>query len=378
MRENINNVLDSGQISYGNYSKRLEREFSDLHGCKYGVLSNSGTSSLQVALQTLKELHGWKDGSRVIVPATTFVATANIVRHCSLVPCVVDVDALTYNIDIRSVSENVDDDTVAIIPVHMFGQPSDMTSILNIAHANGLHIVEDSCETMFATHFGKPVGSIGDIGCFSMYVAHILVGGVGGLSITSNPDYAAKMRSLVNHGLSISQLNVDDYFSPMPMMGRSFQFDTVGYSYRITEFEAAVAVAQLEDWKDIIRIRRRNAHHLTARLSMLEGLQCGYVDDGNTHAWMMFPIVLFPTDTGALCDKSHMTKYLNQRGIQTRDMPSLLYQPAYKMIDPCEYPVSDWIAKNGFYVGCHQDLTPDDMDYVADCISEYVDENKIL
>src|SRR3990172_12468532 len=104
MREYINDVLESGQISYGKYSRAFESQFASLHGCKYAILSNSGTSSLQVALQAMKEIHGWRDGTQVIIPATTFISTANIVRHCRMVPVFCDVDPLTYNLDPRKVA----------------------------------------------------------------------------------------------------------------------------------------------------------------------------------------------------------------------------------------------------------------------------------
>lgn len=376
MRAYVNQVLDSGQISYGHYSKRLETEFAKLHNCNYGILSSSGTSSLLIALQTLKEIHGWGDGHEVILPATTFVATANIVLQARMEPIFVDVNPFTYNIDIEEVAKNIHNAVRVIIPVHMFGQPADMQELKKIIHGE-IKIIEDSCETMFATHMGLPVGSWGDIGCFSMYAAHLLVAGVGGIATTNDPGYAVTMRSLANHGLSPKQLNMDENFSPMPAVGRRFEFDSIGHSSRITEFETAVALAQLENWEEMIRKRRENAAHLTARLEDIRELILPFVHPANTHSWMMYPIILDKNIRGITRSKNSIVKYLNNNGVQTRDMPSLLYQPAYKdIIHPEDYPVSDWIAQSGFYVGCHQDLTIDDMDYVADKIITFVKEGR--
>ena len=123
MKELIDEVLTSGQISYGKMSRQFERIFARIHDTKYATLSNSGTSSLHVALQTLKELHGWEDGDEVLVPATTFVATANIVNHVDMIPVFVDIEPDSYGINPDLIEAKITDKTSAIIPVHLFGKP---------------------------------------------------------------------------------------------------------------------------------------------------------------------------------------------------------------------------------------------------------------
>lgn len=376
MRLLINQVLDSGRISYGTMSKWFEERFAKAHGCKYAILSNSGTSALQISLQAMKEVNEWEDYTRVIVPATTFVATANIVIHNRMQPVFVDVDPKTYNIDVHKVHKVAQDkDVRAIIPVHLFGQAADVYSLKIILKGTNIKIIEDSCETMFVTHRDQPVGSLGDIGCFSTYVAHLLVTGVGGISTTNDRRYAAKMRSLVNHGLELEFLNVEENFAPRPMPGRRFCFDSIGHSYRITELEAALGLAQIDDMDEILKIRDRNASHLTAGLRNINKhydnpIQTPTVMPGNKHAWMMYPIVLNKKD-GECVDKEPLMKYLNQHQIETRDMLPLLSQPAYSWLNPKDFPVSDWIVKSGFYVGCHQHLVPQDIDYVNQTIESY-------
>jgi dTDP-4-amino-4,6-dideoxygalactose transaminase len=369
--ELINGVLESGCISYGPMSQEFEHQFSEIHGTRYAVLSNSGTSALQIALCALKEIHGWDHGDSVIVPATTFVATANIVKHCRLNPTFVDVDPVTYNIDPGLIEPRITGKTRAIIPVHLFGQPADMTAIRAIAKRYDLKIIEDSCETMFARHAGKRVGSWGDIGCFSTYVAHLIVTGVGGISLTDNPDYAAKMRSLVNHGLQIDHLNPDENFAPRPTPGRRFKFDTCGFSYRITELEAALGLAQLEDWERMVKIRQRNAKHLTAGIRNLinrhygDPIKIPETAPGNDHVWMMYPILL---RTGS---KEPLMTFLNEHGVETRDMLPILEQPIYSYLNPSQFPISKWILEAGFYVGCHQDIPPDDIQYIIHVLEQY-------
>lgn len=369
----IGEILQSDRISYGEKSKRLERDFSALHGCKYGILSNSGTSSLHVAVQALKIAHGWKDGDEVIVPALTFVATINVVLHNGLKPVLVDVGYPEYGMKPELVEDAVTDRTRAIIPVHLFGQPCQMGEIMDVAREYDLQVIEDSCETMFVKHRDQMVGSMGDIGCFSFYMAHLITAGVGGMAITNNPEYAQLLRSLVNHGLSMEQLNVDENFVPQPAMGREFRFVYPGHSFRITEFEAALALAQLDRWEDMIRIRRRNARHLTASLEDLNfihgaELLLPKVGHKNEHSWMMYPIVVESQEY----QRSELTGYLNRYGVETRGMLPLTNQPIYsEMISPSKYPYAKHINENGFYIGCHQDLEPEDIEYTRQVFDEF-------
>lgn len=366
-------VLASGRISYGEKSKAFERKFAELHDCEYAILSNSGTSSLHIALQALKELHGWEDGDEVIVPASTFVATINIVLHNNMTPVFIDIERKTYGINPGLIEEKITDKTRCIIPVHLYGQPCQMVKIMEIATQYDLAIIEDSCEAMFVRHCGAKVGSMGQIGCFSTYNAHLITTGVGGISTTNDPGYAQKMRSLVNHGLDISELNTDENFSPRPAVGRSFRFTHAGHSYRITEFEAALGLAQLENWKDMLKTRNRNAKHMRAAFEIVNSIngnpfKTPQILDNNEHSWMMFPIIC----ARSVVNKKEVTEYLNKNHIETRDMMPIVSQPIYQnMLDPHEYPVAKYIDENGFYIGCHQDIIPDDIEYVKQVLLDF-------
>lgn len=374
MHQLINEVLLSEQISYGTKSRQFEGDFARLHGCRYGLLSNSGTSSLQVGLQAMKEVHLWERYHQVIVPATTFIASANVIRHVGLRPVFVDVDPLTFNLDPTRLGEKLTEDTRCIIPVHLLGQPADIEGITaNFEHE--IKILEDSCECMFASHHGGSVGALGDIAAFSTYVAHILVTGVGGLNTTNNPLYAGKIRSLLNHGLELEQLNPDEDFSPQPMPGRRFLFDTYGHSYRLTEFEAALGLAQLETHAEMISVRRRNAARYQLRLADLNErydapLSWQVQAQENTSTPMMQSLVLNPKQ-GRNLSKATLTQHLNEHGIETRDIPSCLGHKVYAWLSPNDYPVSQWLLESGFYVGCTQAMTIEDVDYVCDCLEGY-------
>lgn len=192
----LRQVISSNRLSYGPFHQRFERLFAREHGCRFAAFCNSGTGALHVALAALKEHHGWSDGDEVIVPSVTFVATANIVLHNRMVPVFVDVDRATYTMDPKLLEDKITSKTRAVIPVHLMGLPCDMEPILQLCHRYGLRAIEDSCETVFASYRGRKVGSMGDIGCFSTYVAHYIVTGVGGLATTNNPELAVRLRSL--------------------------------------------------------------------------------------------------------------------------------------------------------------------------------------
>ncbi|MGH6999473.1 MAG: DegT/DnrJ/EryC1/StrS family aminotransferase, partial [Phenylobacterium sp.] len=171
-KQYVNEVLDSNRLSYGPFSQLFEQQFAGAHHVRRAVLCNSGTSALHVALLALKEKYRWQDGDEVLVPAMTFVATSNAVLMAGLTPVFVDIDRRAYTLDPELVEARITPRTRAIIPVHMFGLPAHMAPIMALAQRHGLRVVEDSCEAMFVSVDGKPVGSHGDIGCFSTYVAH--------------------------------------------------------------------------------------------------------------------------------------------------------------------------------------------------------------
>lgn len=368
MKEYVAQALNLGRLSYGPLSEEFERRFADMHGCKYGVLSNSGTSSLLVALQTLKELHGWGDDDEVIVPAVTFVATVNVVLQLRLKPVLVDIEPDYYGIDAGKIGEAITDKTRCVIPVHVFGQPT--MDLRYLLVGSKCRVIEDSCEAMLVKHCDYPVGSFGDIACFSTYIAHLLVTGVGGIATTNNPDYAQYMRSLVNHGIDLSELPTGEQYDAT-WFNRKFSFNKIGHSFRVTELEAALGLAQLDDLPEIIKARQKNAAYLTKGLKHLEDrLQLPAIRPNTGHSWMMYCLVCRQE---GIRDK--LMKHLNDCGIGTRLALPLTRQPAYKGLwDPDDYPVADWMNRNAFYIGCHQGLTVDDLDYIIERIEEFYDQ----
>jgi dTDP-4-amino-4,6-dideoxygalactose transaminase len=373
-RRYVNEALDSNRLSYGPFHRRFEAAFAAEHDSKHAVFCNSGTSALQIALQALKEKHGWADGDEVVVPSVTFVATSNIVLHCRMVPVFADVDPLTYTLDPAKFADAIGPKTRAVIPVHLLGLPADMDPIVAAARKKGLAVIEDSAETMFARYKGRKVGSLGDIGCFSTYIAHYIVTGAGGLATTGDPDLHVRLRSLMNHGRDSIYLSIDDDKDATgarlhEIVAKRFQFVSVGHSYRATELEAALGLAQLEEKDGIYAARTGMAKRLSAGLREFEGrLQLPVCPPDRDHSFMLYGLVLRDQD------KTPLVNFLEDRGVETRDMLPLLNQPIYKKMFgdlESEFPVAKSLNRSAFYIGCHQYMTPDDADYVVEQFRAY-------
>ncbi len=368
-RRYVNEVLDSNRLSYGPFHRRFEAAFAAEHDSKHSVFCNSGTSALQIALQALKEKHGWADGDEVIVPSVTFIATSNIVLHNRMIPVFADVDPLTYTLVPSQFEAAIGPKTRAVIPVHLLGLPADMDEISGIAKKNGLSVIEDSAEAMFARYRGRKVGSLGDIGCFSTYIAHYIVTGAGGLATTSDPDLHIRLRSLMNHGRDSIYLSIDDDKDATgdklhEIVSKRFQFISVGHSYRATELEAALGLAQLEEKDGIYAARTGMAKRLSAGLKEFEDrLQIPVCPADRDHSFMLYGLVLRGEQ------KMPLVNFLEDRGVETRDMLPLLNQPVYKALFgdlEAKFPVAKNLNRSAFYIGCHQYMTPVDADYVIE------------
>ena len=365
----VNRVLNSGRLSYGPFLRKFEEEFGKLCDRKFTISVNSGTSALQVAIHALKELYDWKDGDEVLVPAVTFVASSNTIIQNNLRPVFVDVDSKMYHIDSARIEEKITPRTRAIMPVHLFGISCDMKPILALARKYKLRIIEDSCEAVGVKYYGKMVGSLGDVACFSTYMAHLVTTGVGGFAATNDPKIALKIRSLVNHGRDSIYIAADDDKNikdkaRFAMADRRFSFESIGYSFRLTEFEGALGVAALKEFKKNLKLRQNYAHYLINGLKPFEKLlQLPSWPSHSEHAFMMFPLVIINN----AISRDKLIFHLENHNVETRYLLPLINQPIYKKLfgnlEP-QYPVAAHLNKNGFYIGCHPEMKKRDLDYI--------------
>ena len=395
-KQYVNEVLDSGRLSYGPFSERFEKEFAASIGCDDAVLVNSGTDALRIAVHALYEERGWTgrdlgygryEDAEVICPASTFVATANVILQNDLCPVFVDVEPETYNLDPSLIEAAITDRTVAIMVAHLYGQPASMRPICQIADDHNLSVIEDSCETMSARYMGACVGSFGDIAAFSTYSCHIMSTGVGGIVTTNDTKLTELARSLANHG------RAPGYFSMghgvcnsdkelKRLLESRFRFERLGYSSRLTEMEAAIGCGQMQTLAQNVARRREIAQKLIEGLPD-EFFVFPYKFADRDHSYMMFPLIIGPflNDYGIYeqppFTRAEFTLGLEKRGIETRPMLSFLDQPVYiQMFGDIlrNFPVSANIAKNGFYIGCHPHMDDSDVAYVLESFREVTKE----
>lgn len=375
-RELILQVLDSGRLSAGPMTERFERDIATLHGRRHGLMCNSGTSALHIALAALKERGGWKDGDEVLVPAITFVATANVVLYNQLRPVFVDVEPDFFGIDPSRIERAITPRTRAIMPVHIGGLPCDMPAIVPIAARHGIRVVEDSAEAMFVTVGGRPVGSFSDIGCFSTYVAHTISTGVGGMCITDDAELLTLLRSLMNHGRDPIYTRIDDDANAagtelLDIARGRFSFVRLGHSFRCTELEAALGVAEVEQRESALSGRRRVARRLLAGLQPFEdALQLPSVRPDAEHGYMFFPLVIRRDGIS----REALIGYLEARGIETRNLLPLINQPVYRRLYgslEADYPVAARLNEKAFYIGCHPLMGDADVDRIVETFGAF-------
>lgn len=371
----LNQIIKNNRLTYGPFTRKLEARFAKLHHRQWSIFTSSGTGALQAGLATLKEINHWQDSDEVLVPAISFVSTANIVYHLRLKPVFLDVEPNTYNLNPKEIIKYLTKKTKAIIPVHVLGLPANMPQIQILAHTHQLKVIEDSCDAMFVGINGQPVGSFGDLAAFSTYAAHLLPTGVGGFLVGNSKKIEAIARSYIFHGRHQSYLSIDDDNSLKltQALKNRFRFDRIGFHFRLTELEAAIGLSQLENNQAVKLIKKRQAlaKRLIKLLAPLKSkLQLPYIPQGFEHAFMMFPLVL----KDPRIKKWDLIMFLEKNGIETRELLPLLNQPAYRQVfkvNPRNYPQADLINRRGFYFGCHQGMNLSDIKYIADKLYEF-------
>ena len=247
---NVNKALQERAISgfFGEYLTKFEEDFSDYCGCKFGIVTNSGTTALHLALATLSI----GEGDEVLVPTLTNMATFFSVLYQGAIPIPIDIEPDTLNLDPGLLERKITSHTKAIIVVHLFGHPVNMDPILRIAKKHNLYIIEDCAQSHGASYKEKKVGGLGTIGCFSFYANKILTTGEGGMITTNDEALAKRSRSLRSLAFGINN---------------KFMHHDIGFNYRMTNIQAAIGCAQLKRINSILENKRRIAMFYTDALS---------------------------------------------------------------------------------------------------------------
>jgi dTDP-4-amino-4,6-dideoxygalactose transaminase len=293
----VTNVLETQRFVLGPEVEQLETEISDYLGCRFAVSCASGTDALMLALMAA----GVKSGDEVITTPFTFVATASAIVRAGATPVFADIDPQSYNLAPESVAQAITPRTRAIIPVHLFGLPAQMETIMDLAEGHGLIVIEDAAQAIGATHRGRKVGTIGAMGCFSFFPSKNLGGaGDGGIITTNNPDHADRLRLLRVHGSR-----------------QKYQYEILGTNSRLDALQAAILRVKLRHLNDWTERRRRNAaryRRLFADSRVANNLMLPTEPDGIRHVYNQFTV--------SCAGRDHLREYLHREGI-----PSEIYYP---------------------------------------------------
>ena len=345
-------AVQSGWVSsIGGFVERFEREFAAACGTSHALACSSGTTALHLAVAAL----GARRGHEVIVPGSTFVATANAVRVCGATPVFVDVDPDTWCLDPRGVAAAVTPRTRGIIPVHLLGHPADMDAINAIAADHGLWVVEDAAEATFASYRGRPVGSLADAAIFSFFGNKIITSGEGGAVTFSRNGLGKRMRMLRGHGMDPE---------------RKYQFSTVGFNYRMSNLTAALACGQLERAGELMARRRTIVGVYDDVLRRVAGLECRRDAPWADATPWLFAVIVDREAFGI--DRDALAAVLAARGVETRPMfPALHRQPPYRRPagrrSPA-LPVAERLGDDGLMLPVHPLMTADDAVFVCDVV----------
>lgn len=344
-RKYVLDCLDTNWISSnGKYIGAFEEAFARFCGVKHAVAANNGTTALHLALVALD----LQPGDEVIIPTVTYIATANAVRYCGATPVLADVCPDTMNLDPADIEHRITPRTKGIIPVHLYGHPADMTKINEVANRHRLWVVEDAAEAHGAEVLGRKVGALGTCATFSFFGNKIVTTGEGGMITTDDDALAAKLRLFRGQGMDPQ---------------RRYWFPVVGFNYRMTNIQAAIGLAQMETIEQALADRSRLADWYNAALAPLKSqLVLPTQHEWAKQVFWMYNIFLREGDERR---RDAVMRQLDEAGIETRPVFYPMHVlPPYK--EERIYPVADEWAQRGINLPTHQNLTPDDVQRVAD------------
>lgn len=356
-RKYLMDAVETGWISSaGKYIPAFEKAFAKYCGAKHGIAVCNGTSALHLALVAL----GVGQNDEVIIPDFTMIASAVSVCYTGAKPVFVDAEPHTWNIDPAKIEEEIAHRTKAIMPVHIYGHPCNMNPILETAKKHGLKIIEDAAEAHGAEYKGKKVGSFGDISAFSFFANKNITTGEGGMVVTNDDELADKCRYFKNLCFPLQEK-------------RSYIHSDIGFNYRMSNLHAAVGLAQVEKADEYRARRIRNAHLYHKYLHDLPGitLQPEALDCLNVY-WMNG--VLINSEVYGHT-RNEVVAYLKTQGIDTRNFFIGMHrQPSLEKFG-CDisgdYPVSNRLAENGFYIPSASHLKPEQIRFICDRIIEF-------
>ena len=371
LEEEIQSVMEplrSGWLVQGPKVQEFEKKWSEYTGAEHSIAVTSCTTALHLSLAAL----GFGPGDEAIVPAFTWVATANVVEHLGGKVIFCDIDLETFNIDVAQIEKKVTKKTKAILPVHLFGLAANMAPILEIAQKNQLWVIEDAACGFGSRYQGQHVGTFGDTGCFSFHPRKAITTGEGGMITTQSEELAIKLRCLRDHGATMTDLQRHMGARPYLLSDHA----EAGYNQRMTDLQASMGSSQMNRAREIVRERQRLALIYDEAFRGLDWLRTPHAEDGYEHGYQSYACLFKPEEINEKSIKSINEQRnmwmdeLQKVGISTRPATHAVhmlsyYQNKYK-IAPDDFPNAQAANDCSISLPLFHGLSDDEQRYVIE------------
>jgi dTDP-4-amino-4,6-dideoxygalactose transaminase len=361
----VSEVIRSGWLTMGAKTFEFEREFARYVGAKYAVAVSSCTAALHLCLEAV----GIREQDEVLVPTTTFTATAEVVTYLGARPVFVDVDPQTLNLDVSDARRKITDHTRAIIPVHFGGQPCDLAEIQELAQSCKLHVVEDAAHALPSSYCGKRIGTTSELTAFSFYATKTLSTGEGGMVTTDNEGYAHRLQLMRLHGIS------RDAWKRYSAEG-SWRYEVIeaGYKYNLTDIQAALGIVQLSKCDAMDEARRCIAERYTRELSSVEALKVPEILPDRTTSWHLY--VLRLRLAHIRIDRDTFIRELADRGVSASvHFIPLHLQPYYQRAfnyKEGDFPVAEREYRRCLSLPIYPTMTDEEVEHVIWSVRDVV------
>lgn len=363
----IQEPLKSGWVVQGKFVKEFEDRFAAMTKARHAIATSSCTTGLHIAVAAL----GIKPGDEVLVPAFTWIATANCVEYMGARPVFVDIDLRTFNIDVDQIERHITPKTRAIIPVHLFGLSADMGPIMEIARKHNLRVIEDAACSFDSWYRGQHTGTFGDLGAFSFHPRKAITTGEGGMITTESDELASLSRTLRDHGASRSDLERHHQQYSFLLA----EYHHLGFNFRMTDIQGALGVSQMKKAAWIMASRREGAARYDELLKDFEWLDLPYRHPDYVHGYQSY-VCLFRPEEPELSEcerlfdcRNAIMGSLESKGIITRQgthaPPHLHYYADKYGIKPEDYPNAYMAERLSLTLPLYAGMTADESDTVV-------------
>ncbi len=356
-REYLADVLNSGYVSpIGQYIDRFEERFAEYCGTRYALTTSTGTAAIHLALVS----YGIKKGDEVIVPNITFISTANAVSYTGAKVVLVDIESDSLCIDPLEVEKAITERTKAIIPVHLYGHPANMTELNKLAKKYNLLVLEDAAQAHGAEVLGQRTGSLGNCGIFSFFGNKIITCGQGGMITTNDEEFYQRAKSLRGYAMSPD---------------KKYWHLEVGYNYRMTNMQAALGLAQLKRIDELIARKREIFSLYQENLSGISGLKLNF-----TAKWALnvYWLVCLEIEDYTERDRNNLINALKLCGIDSRPYFYPISDMPMYANNATQTPVSHKIYKRGICLPSYFDMKNEDIVYICETLRSYLSKIQIM